>query len=1261
MGDKDTATKREKGSMKTIFMHADGVDVVLMVAGFVGSVGDGLTLPVALLVLSKLINLAGETISNFDDPHSLTRNIDRNTVYLCYLGVGTWCLCFLEGYCWTRTAERQAARMRVRYLRAVLRQDVGYFDLHVTGTSEVITSVSSDSLIIQACISEKVPDFVMNSATFLGSYLAAFLLLWRLAVVGFPFVVLLVIPGLLYGRILMGLARKLRDEYSKAGTIAEQAISSIRTVYSFAGENKIMSEFSASLQGSVRLGLRQGLAKGLAIGSNGVVFAVYGFNCWYGSRLVMRHAAKGGTVFVVSASLAIGGLALGSALSNVKHFSEAASSGERIMEMMKRVPKIDSDSTDGLTLSNVDGEVEFKHVEFAYPSRPETLIFRDFCLKIPAGKTVALVGGSGSGKSTVISLLQRFYDPLGGEILLDGVATDKLQLKWLRSQIGLVSQEPALFAASIMENILLGKEDATTDEVVDAAKASNAHHFISQLPHGYDTQVGERGVQMSGGQKQRIAIARAIIRRPRILLLDEATSALDSESERVVQEALDKAAVGRTTIVIAHRLSTIRHADLICVVQDGQIMETGSHDELVQLEDGHYNSLIRLQQTENSMNENAIKSTHHPSPSILNSDAKHSISSRRMSLVSRSSSGNSARSSVHDFVPELEANKNGLAPPPVPSFRRLLALNLPEWKQGCFGCLGAVLFGGIQPVYAFTLGSMVSVFFLTDHDEIKRKTRIYASCFVGLAVLSLAVNVCQHYNFACMGEYLTKRVRERMLSKIMTFEVGWFDDERNSTGAVCSRLADDANVVRSLVGDRMALLVQTFSAVTIACTMGLVIAWRLAIVMIAVQPLVIIFYYTRRVLLKSMSKKATKAQEESSKLAAEAVSNLRTITAFSSQARILKMLEKAQEEPRRESIRQSWIAGIGLAMSQSLMPYTWALDFWYGGKLVSQGYINAKSLFETFMILVSTGRVIAEAGSMTTDLAKGSSAVASVFAILDRLTHIEPEEPDAYQANKIKGSVEIHDVNFAYPARPSAMIFKGFSLDIKDGQSTALVGQSGSGKSTIIGLIERFYDPLRGVVKIDGRDIKTYHLRSLRKHIALVSQEPMLIGGTIRENIIYGIGTNINESEMVEAAKAANAHDFITGLENGYETWCGDKGVQLSGGQKQRIAIARAISKNPTILLLDEATSALDSASEKVVQEALDRVMAGRTTVVIAHRLSTIENCDIIAVLDKGKVVEKGTHSSLLAKGDKGAYHSLVSLQRSPHNTAAKRGNHALK
>ncbi|XP_020881129.1 ABC transporter B family member 15 [Arabidopsis lyrata subsp. lyrata] len=1222
------------GSVRSIFMHADGVDWLLMSLGLIGAVGDGFTTPLVLLITSKLMNNLGGSSFNTD---TFMQSISKNSVALLYVACGSWVVCFLEGYCWTRTGERQTARMREKYLRAVLRQDVGYFDLHVTSTSDVITSVSSDSFVIQDVLSEKLPNFLMSASTFVGSYIVGFILLWRLAIVGLPFIVLLVIPGLMYGRALISISRKIREEYNEAGFVAEQAISSVRTVYAFSGERKTISKFSTALQGSVKLGIKQGLAKGITIGSNGITFAMWGFMSWYGSRMVMYHGAQGGTVFAVTAAIAIGGVSLGGGLSNLKYFFEAASVGERIMEVINRVPKIDSDNPDGHKLEKIRGEVEFKNVKFVYPSRLETSIFDDFCLRVPSGKTVALVGGSGSGKSTVISLLQRFYDPLAGEILIDGVSIDKLQVKWLRSQMGLVSQEPALFATTIKENILFGKEDASMDDVVEAAKASNAHNFISQLPNGYETQVGERGVQMSGGQKQRIAIARAIIKSPTILLLDEATSALDSESERVVQEALENASIGRTTILIAHRLSTIRNADVISVVKNGHIVETGSHDELMENLDGQYATLVHLQQIEKQDSDVNINVSVQMGP--ISDPSKDIRSSSRVSTLSRSSSANSVTG------PSIVKNLSEDNKPQLPSFKRLLAMNLPEWKQALYGCISATLFGAIQPAYAYSLGSMVSVYFLTSHDEIKEKTRIYALSFVGLAVLSFLINISQHYNFAYMGEYLTKRIRERMLSKVLTFEVGWFDRDENSSGAICSRLAKDANVVRSLVGDRMALLVQTVSAVTIAFTMGLVIAWRLALVMIAVQPVIIVCFYTRRVLLKSMSKKAIKAQDESSKLAAEAVSNVRTITAFSSQERIMKMLEKAQESPRRESIRQSWFAGFGLAMSQSLTSCTWALDFWYGGRLIQDGYITAKALFETFMILVSTGRVIADAGSMTTDLAKGSDAVGSVFAVLDRYTSIDPEDPDGYETERITGQVEFVDVHFSYPTRPDVIIFKNFSIKIEEGKSTAIVGPSGSGKSTIIGLIERFYDPLKGIVKIDGRDIRSYHLRSLRQHIALVSQEPTLFAGTIRENIIYGASDKIDEAEIIEAAKAANAHDFITSLTDGYDTYCGDRGVQLSGGQKQRIAIARAVLKNPSVLLLDEATSALDSQSERVVQDALERVMVGRTSVVIAHRLSTIQNCDAIAVLDKGKLVERGTHSSLLSKGPTGIYFSLVSLQ----------------
>ncbi|CAN6278821.1 unnamed protein product [Urochloa humidicola] len=1231
------STPARGSPLMSVFAHADKVDVLLMLLGLVGAMGDGVSYPLTLILFIRITNDIGR---GPDLLHEFSSRIETNARNLVFLAFAFWVVAFLEGYCWARTAERQASRMRSRYLRAVLRQDIEYFDLLRSGSgsaSDVVTSVSSDSLVVQDAVAEKLPNLLMNASMFLGCYALAFAAVWRLALMALPSLLLLVVPGIVYGRVLVGVARRIRVQYAGPAAVAQQAVSSARTVYAFAAERSTVSRFAAALEESVGLGVRQGLAKGLAVGSNAVTFAISAFTLWYGSRLVMYHGYQGGAVFAVSGAIVNGGLALGSGLSNVKYLSEAVTAAERIQEVIRRVPKIDSESDAGEELAGdaVTGEVEFRSVGFCYPSRPETPVLARFSLRVPAGRTVALVGGSGSGKSTTFALLQRFYDPSEGEVMVDGVDIRRLRVKWLRAQMGLVSQEPVLSATTIRENILFGKEDATVEEVVAAAKAANAHDFIAQLPQGYDTQVGERGVQMSGGQKQRIAIARAIIKSPKILLLDEATSALDTKSEHIVQEALDLASAGRTTIIIAHRLSTIRNADMIVVMQSGEVMEIGSHDELIANENGLYKSLTQFEQTSYSGEVDKTNGISGATRDIGESDS-HNMS-RRFSLASRSSSAQSLGDARDDSTEKPTLH--------VPSFRRLLMLNAPEWKQALMGSFSAIVCGAIPPVQAYGLGSIVAGYFLRDHAEIKEKTRTYVLQFVALAVLSFLLSIVQHYNFGAMGEHLTKRIRERMLTKLLTFEIGWFDRDENSTGAICSQLAKDANAVRSLVGDRMALVIQTVSSVIVSWTMGLVISWQLALVMIAVQPVIIISFYARRALMKNMSKKSIGAQSKSSKLAAEAISNLRTVTAFSSQDHILRLFEETQDEPRKENIRQSWLAGLVLGTSLFIVTCTWALDFWFGSKLMVERRITAMELLQTFIIIVMTGRLIGEAGSMTSDLAKGVDAVASVFAILDRETEIDSDNPEGYIPGKLKGEVEIVEVDFAYPSRPDVIIFKGFSLSIQPGMSTALVGKTGSGKSTVVGLIERFYDPTAGVVKIDNRDIRSYNLRALRQHIGLVSQEPTLFAGTIRENIIYGTET-ASEAEIESAAKSANAHDFISSLKDGYDTWCGERGFQLSGGQKQRVAIARAILKNPAILLLDEATSALDSASEKVVQEALDRVMVGRTSVVVAHRLSTIQNCDKIVVLEGGGIVEDGTHASLMAKGRPGTYFGLVSLQQ---------------
>ncbi|OWM76145.1 putative multidrug resistance protein [Punica granatum] len=1242
------------GNQGGLFRFADSVDKLFVVLGTLGSVGDGLMSPLTMLVLSLAINDYGAEDASFSN-----EVVDKHALRLFIVAIFVGASAFTEGICWTRTAERQSSRIRMEYLKSVLRQEVGFLDSQDASSStfRVVSAISSDAHSIQDVIAEKIPNSIAHVSSFIFSLVVAFMLSWRLALSALPFSLMFVIPVVGLGKLMMTLGAKSKEAYEVAGGAAEQAVSSIRTVYSYVAERQTVARFSNALQRTMELGIHQGFIKGLLIGSMGMVFAAWAFQAWVGSMLVSEKGEKGGTVFVAGICIIMGGLSIMTALPNLSSISEGVTASSRICEMIDRVPGIDSEDPKGKTLAYVRGDIEFKGVEFSYPSRPNNRVLRGLNLSVRAGTTVGLVGGSGSGKSTVISLLERFYDPVTGDIFLDGHKLKKLKLKWLRSQMGLVSQETILFATSIKENILFGKEGAPMELVVNAAKAANAHDFIMKLPDGYNTQVGQFGVQLSGGQKQRIAIARALIRDPRILLLDEATSALDAQSERIVQEALDQASVGRTAIVVAHRLSTIRKANLIAVLQSGKVVESGSHDELIKMDNGVYGKMVELQQAgiENEASKDPIYptgNTDHIHQRGMSAQSPYSLTTVRYSsqgspayLYSPVFSISLTPSNQFDDYSREDSGKDHHL---KSSQWRLLLMTAPEWKRAVLGCLGAVGFGAVQPVHAYCLGTVVSIYFLKDGSAIKSEIKTYIFIFLGLTVVSFITNLLQHYNFAIMGESLRRRVQEQMLEKILTFEVGWFDRDENKSAAICARLASEASAVRSIIADRMSLLIQVFCSATLAFVFGLIVTWRVAIVMIAMQPFLIRSFYSRSVLMKKMSERALKAQTEGCQLASEATIHHRTITAFSSQTRMLGLFQETLRGPRRENIKQSWFSGIGLLGSQFLTTASIALTYWYGGRLMNQGLVAPKHLFQAFFILMSTGKNIADAGSMmSSDIAKGSNAVKSVFAILDRATEIEPEDPEAVVVQEtIEGRIELKNILFSYPARPDQYILNGLSLKIEAGKRVALVGQSGSGKSTIIALIERFYDPIKGQVLVDGQDIKSYKLRTLRSHIALVSQEPTLFAGTIRENIAYG-KEDATEAELRKAAKLANAHKFISSMKDGYDTYCGERGVQLSGGQKQRIAIAQAILKNPAILLLDEATSALDSVSENLVQEAFEKVMVGRTCVIVAHRLSTIQSSDTIAVIKNGKVVEQGSHRELISIGNRGSYYSLIKLQGS--------------
>ncbi|CAM0945814.1 unnamed protein product [Alopecurus aequalis] len=1230
--------------MHRLFAFADRRDAALMAVGAVAAMANGIAMPF-------LAFLVGDLVDAFGPAHraNVVHAVSKVSVRFVYLAMASGAAGFLQVSCWMVTGERQAARIRGMYLETILRQDITFFDVE-TSTGEVIERMSSDTVLIQDAIGEKVGKFLQLISTFLGGFIIAFARGWLLSLVMLSSIPPVVASAAVMSLVLSKLSNRSQMAYAEAGKVVEQTIGSIRTVVSFTGERRAIDKYQEFLKISYRSAVQQGTAGGLGVGSLLlIVFCSYGLAVWYGARLIIEKGYTGGYIINVLMAIMTGAMALGQSSPCLTAFASGQIAAHKMFATIYRKPEIDASDKGGLILDKFVGDVELKDVYFSYPARPEQLIFNGFSISIPTGTTVALVGESGSGKSTVISLVERFYDPQSGEVILDGVNLKELNLSWIRQKIGLVSQEPILFTTTIRENIGYGKKGASEEEIRRATVLANAAKFIEKLPNGLDTMVGERGTQLSGGQKQRIAIARAILKNPSILLLDEATSALDAESERVVQDALNNIMVNRTTIVVAHRLSTVKDADTISVLHRGQLVEQGPHAELIKDSNGAYSQLLRLQEVNTNRkgfhgdDSNRLQSA----SDTANSTSQHSSikQSFERSMSRCSAQGGSRRNSqtfslnehVTQGVDDAKSEDNVIG--------RLLYLHKPEIPILLLGCTAAAANGAILPVFGMLLSSAISTFY-EPPQKLRKDSVFWAEMYVMLGVISMLIIPMQYSLFNMAGGKLIERIRAVSFSRVVYQEIGWFDDPLNSSGAIGSRLSGDAASIKSIAGDVLSLIVQSLSTCVVGIVIAMIANWKLAIIVLCFLPCVIAQSYAQTRLMRGFGADAKEMYEQASTIASDAISNIRTVASFCAEEKIIESYRKKCEGPLKKGVRQGAISGVGYGFSFALLFCFYAVSFYVGARFVHSGTAEVGQVFKVFFALTMMAVGVSQSSSLARDFSKVQDAAVSIFRIIDRISKIDASSEVGTTVDRVEGNIELQHVSFKYPARTDVQIFRDLCLRIPSGKTVALVGESGSGKSTVISLIERFYDPDSGAIFLDGVDLKTLKLSWLRQQIGLVGQEPVLFNDTIRANIAYGKSEQVSEEEIIAVAKAANAHRFISSLPDGYDTSVGERGVQLSGGQKQRIAIARAILKDPKLLLLDEATSALDAESERIVQEALDRVTVGRTTVVVAHRLSTITAADKIAVIKNGVVAEEGRHDQLLHLPG-GAYASLVALQSS--------------
>ena len=1214
--------QKDIGPFKLIFHISSFLEIVLMLIGCLGYIGAGLSDPLTALLLGDTINKFIEINKQMElNENNLVMDEFSDTtrkMVIRFLYVGAICFLsnFLGGLIMGYTSLRQIHKLKKNYFRLLLEQEQSWFDEN--NSFELATKVQMQVEQIELGLGDKYGLVLLNFAKIIGGLIISFISSWKLTLVIialFPLSIIFIIYLLCFLRDLPILARK---SYEKAGGIAEEILYNIKTVSSFVNYDYEINRFIKEIKESYFYENENALKTAICLSSliffsliSDMVIILYGKKLiadktWNSIRKENFAAGHMVTISFALSAVMISLRLITPSYRLIQNSALASSDYFTILERKKNANNFESN----LKPDSILGKIEFKNINFNYPNdKKKKQILNNLNFIIEPGKTVAFVGESGCGKTTIVNLIERLYEPNSGEILLDDINIKNYDLKFLRNLIGYIQQEPILFNQSIRENIIFGREEQI-DKIEDinnllkeASKEAYAEEFIERINEKYEYIVGIKGSKLSGGQKQRIAIARAIIFKPKILILDEATSALDNKSEKEVQIALDNITKKNvTTIIIAHRLSTIKNVDLIYVIKDGKIIEKGNHDELFN-KNGIYTRLIKEQ-----LEKGVIEERKNKMKILLSSNEEEDDEIKLENYSNKENlldTGKKYKINLINILKLLENNKFWIF----------------------VGSLCSLIHGAAYPIIGYIIGKAINVMTEDDINKINRDGRFWGLMILVLAFIQGISYFMKLWKLNSLGSLIVYNIRKKIMEKYLEMHISFFETEENSPGKLLTKLAIDTMYLNSIILIFFGDLTGTLGAFFVGGIWGLTINWKLTLVFFCFLPFIIgakIFIHKAR---RGGRQANRKIMIEAGSILSECVINTKTIFAFNYEEKAIRLysdiLKKETKTFLKDSFLQGFIVGLGVMASYFCNAAIFHLSY----EFIKKGQLTFSNMTLSVYLIIYTTEGISSALLGIGDYEKISNAYDSIYKTINKKSEINSFEnvnKEKISFKNIRGEIEFKNVSFKYPTKPYHKVLKNISFKINPGQFVALVGYSGCGKSTIIQLIERFYDIEEGEILIDGINVKNYNLYELRKNIGLVEQEPCIFKRTPFENIKYG-NLDSNDDQIMNAAKEAKIDNL-----------CKKNEIEgVSGGEKQRIAIARAFVKDPKIFLFDEATSALDKETEFGIQKSINKFKGVKTCVIVAHRLNTIVNSDNIFVFENGRIVESGTHQKLLELGNK--------------------------
>ncbi|GKT51872.1 ABC transporter 1 [Colletotrichum spaethianum] len=1192
------------------------IDVTLFVVGSITAVAAGVPFPIMGILFGQLIDdMNGATCAEgVGDADAYQAAVDDKVLKLVYISIGSFALIYCYTTSWSVLSQRLAQRFREKYFQSLLRQDVGFFESRQAG--EVSSRLNSDIQTIQTGTSEKVGMFIATISFFVTAYVIGFIKYAPLAGMLVSLIPAYLISSIVCGGYVQKWTGTMSDGMAKASSIASEALSHVAVVQAFGAGPRLEAKFSSHVMVAQKEGIKKAVAAASQAGL--LYFIAYSANAlayWQGSKAIAASVAgtgdgtSVGDIYTVVFLIVDACIMLGTIAPLLPLFGSASAAFLKLRADIDLQSNIDSVTEEGEKLpSSITGTVELRGVTFAYPSRPDTDVLKNVSLTCPGGKYTAIVGLSGSGKSTIAGLATRIYDPKEGTVLIDGHDIRTLNVRNVRSYISLVQQEPSLLDRSVLENIALGLVNSPKEE----------HQRLKEALYG--PKLGKLAEDLMKGAD-----------------LNTAAQAYGPEVVEIVRLVQDATELADATTFIAR----LKHGFGTAVGNGGKL-------NIHTVEDDEAPSRTSVDVESSAASVDIEKRGVDPADLVkaieTGAGEKESEEPKKAKKNKKKTAAEELQNGGLDTDKSTWWITKRISVMVRPHILWLLLAVVAAFIVGCTYSASGTVFG-----HAIGVASPCN-----EPSYISSRGAFFAGLFFMVACVELVANLASWSAFGYIAEKLLYAIRVGSFRSLFCQELEWHQSENRNPTTLLSVITNDAAAIGGFSGSIMGTIFAVVVNLIVAIIYSHILAWRIAIVCLVIIPILLGSGIMQIRVLSRFEEKHAGAYAQAVGITVESVNSIKTVATLSLEHEVLGQYKRALKGPKKEIISASAIANIWLAIANSTGNIIYAFAYWWGSKQIIQGNATQTEFLIILVAMLVGAQLWGQMFSLAPEVTRARMAASRIFSLLD----LDKSENTKEDGSSFKGkekdvealakskpgpspgrggvSVTFKDVSFSYPARPEVQILDNMSFTIQPGQFCGLVGPSGAGKSTVMAIVQRMYTPSAGTIEIDGADISKFSTTDFRDDIAVVPQDSALFDGSVRFNVGLGArtGQDATDAEIEEACRLANIHDVVAALPQGYDTECGPNGSQLSGGQRQRIAIARALVRKPRLLLLDESTSALDAESERALQDGLERAARGITVIAIAHRLHTVRKADVIFVVEAGGIAAKGRHEELMEKSE---------------------------